>query len=269
MARNYDRFRDRIMFPIRDARGRCIGFGGRVMGTHDEPKYLNSPETVLFHKGRELYGLYEARQALRKIDRLVVVEGYMDVVGLAQTRHRFRRGDAWHGNNGRAPEPAVPPYRGNPVLFRRRPRRPRRRLAGARNRVAACREGRQIRFVFLPDGQDPDSYVNAERARIRSSRRIDAACRFVGVLCSRISPARLTWNPIDGRARLAELAKALLARKFLPGVYRELLTDKLADKVGLSCAKLERPDRQRPSRRRQAGGAQRPHRLRPATQGGE
>ena len=79
-GRHYDRFRDRIMFPIRDSRGRCIGFGGRVM-IDDEPKYLNSPETVLFHKGRELYGLYEARQALRHIERLVVVEGYMDVIG--------------------------------------------------------------------------------------------------------------------------------------------------------------------------------------------
>ena len=85
---HYDRFRERIMFPIRDTRGRTIGFGGRVLGK-DEPKYLNSPETVLFHKGRELYGLYEARQALRQIDRLVVVEGYMDVVGLA--RHGRRR----------------------------------------------------------------------------------------------------------------------------------------------------------------------------------
>ena len=80
---HYDRFRNRIMFPIRDGRGRSIGFGGRVLGD-GEPKYLNSPETVLFHKGRELYGLFEARQALRQIDRLVVVEGYMDVVALAR-----------------------------------------------------------------------------------------------------------------------------------------------------------------------------------------
>lgn len=80
---HYDRFRDRLMFPIRDTRGRIIGFGGRVLGS-GEPKYLNSPETALFHKGRELYGLYEARKKLRDIPRLVVVEGYMDVVGLAR-----------------------------------------------------------------------------------------------------------------------------------------------------------------------------------------
>ena len=79
----YDRFRDRVMFPIRDTRGRVVGFGGRVIDA-GEPKYLNSPETPLFHKGRELYGLYEARQQLRNIERLLVVEGYMDVVRLAQ-----------------------------------------------------------------------------------------------------------------------------------------------------------------------------------------
>ena len=84
-GKHYDRFRDRIMFPIRDSRGRTIGFGGRVLNPDEKnAKYLNSPETVLFHKGRELYGLFEARQALRSIDRLVVVEGYMDVVGLAR-----------------------------------------------------------------------------------------------------------------------------------------------------------------------------------------
>jgi len=82
-AGHYDRFRDRLMFPIRDIRGRTVGFGGRIIG-EGEPKYLNSPETPLFHKGRELYGLYEARQALRQVDRLLLVEGYMDVVRLAQ-----------------------------------------------------------------------------------------------------------------------------------------------------------------------------------------
>ena len=83
-GRVYDRFRHRIMFPIRDVRGRVIGFGGRKMGEEEGPKYLNSPETPVFSKSRELYGLYEARKALRNIDRLLVVEGYMDVVALAQ-----------------------------------------------------------------------------------------------------------------------------------------------------------------------------------------
>ena len=92
-GRYYDRFRDRIMFPIRDSRGRIIAFGGRVLGT-DEPKYLNSPETPLFHKGRELYGLYAARQAVRDIQRLLVVEGYMDVVALHQHGLRYEIGRA-------------------------------------------------------------------------------------------------------------------------------------------------------------------------------
>ena len=83
-GRRYDRFRDRIMFPIRDTRGRVIGFGGRVLSADQMPKYLNSPETPVFHKGNELYGLYEARKAVRQLDTLIVVEGYMDVVALAQ-----------------------------------------------------------------------------------------------------------------------------------------------------------------------------------------
>ena len=82
-GKRYDRFRDRIMFPIRDVKGQCIGFGGRVFGD-EKPKYLNSPETPLFHKGRELYGLYEARTALRDNGYALVCEGYMDVVALAQ-----------------------------------------------------------------------------------------------------------------------------------------------------------------------------------------
>ncbi|MCB1848273.1 MAG: DNA primase, partial [Halieaceae bacterium] len=82
-GRLYDRFRDRVVFPIRDQRGRVVAFGGRVLGD-DKPKYLNSPETSIFHKGRELYGLYQARQANRKLERLLVVEGYMDVIALAQ-----------------------------------------------------------------------------------------------------------------------------------------------------------------------------------------
>jgi hypothetical protein len=80
----YDKFRDRLMFPIADRRGRTIAFGGRVLDPEDSPKYLNSPETPLFHKGRELYGLWQARQVNSKLDRLIVVEGYMDVVALAQ-----------------------------------------------------------------------------------------------------------------------------------------------------------------------------------------
>ena len=157
-GKHYDRFRDRIMFPIRDARGRTIGFGGRVMG-NDEPKYLNSPETVLFHKGRELYGLYEARQALRSIDRLVVVEGYMDVIGLA--RHGIDFATATLGT-ATTDEHLSRLFRMcDEVSFSFDGDRAGRAAAwkALENALPLIREGRQIRFVFLPEGQDPDSYV--------------------------------------------------------------------------------------------------------------
>ncbi len=231
---HYDRFRGRIMFPIRDARGRPIGFGGRVLD-QEVPKYLNSPETVLFHKGRELYGLYEARQALRNIDRLVIVEGYMDVVGLARhgidfavatlgtatTDEHFRRlfricdevhfcfdGDsAGRAAAWRALETALP----------------------------QLREGRQVRFVFLPEGQDPDTYVQEFGAN-RLEQAMAEGLALSDYLVEELA-GRVDMGTVDGRARLAELAKPLIAR--IPaGVYKELLIQRLSDSVGLPAAKL-------------------------------
>ena len=121
-GRRYDRFRERVMFPIRNARGSLIGFGGRIIGK-GEPKYLNSPETPLFSKGQELYGLWEARQAIRQEGQVIVVEGYMDVVGLAQ--HRQRGGDAGHGDDARPCEEAAARQRQGHLQLRRRRRGPR------------------------------------------------------------------------------------------------------------------------------------------------
>lgn len=233
-ASHYDRFRDRIMFPIRDARGRCIGFGGRVIGDQ-EPKYLNSPETVLFHKGRELYGLYEARQAIRNIEMLVVVEGYMDVVGLA--RHGIEFAVATLGTATsddhltrlfRLTEEVIFCFDGDSAG----------RAAAWRALEATLpqiREGRQIRFVFLPEGQDPDSFI-----------RDNGAKAFEGALAEGVPLSdflvrelalKVDMDSVDGRARLAELAKPLVQR--IPqGVYRELLTERLAGAVGLSASKL-------------------------------
>ena len=162
-GKHYDRFRDRIMFPIRDTRGRTIGFGGRVMGD-GEPKYLNSPETVLFHKGRELYGLYEARQALRHIDRLVVVEGYMDVVALARHGIDFAVATLGTATTGehlnrlfRITENVYFAFDGDRAGKQAAWR-------ALENALPQIREGRQIRFVFLPEGHDPDSFVNENGA---------------------------------------------------------------------------------------------------------
>jgi len=235
-GKHYDRFRDRIMFPIRDARGRTIGFGGRALGD-GEPKYLNSPETVLFHKGRELYGLYEARQALRQIDQLVVVEGYMDVVALS--RHGIDFSIATLGTATtsdhldrifRLTESVVFSFDGDRAG----------KAAAWRaleNALPQVREGRQIRFVFLPEKHDPDSYVN-EFGSDAFLKAVDEGVALSDFLIGELS-GQVDMTTIDGKARLAELAKPLV-NKIPPGVYRDLLIDSLADAVGLSSAKLDR-----------------------------
>jgi DNA primase len=232
---HYDRFRHRLMFPIRDARGRCIGFGGRVLGD-DEPKYLNSPETVLFHKGRELYGLFEARQALRNIEKLVVVEGYMDVVGLA--RHGIDFAVATLGT-ATSDEHLTRLFRLTEQVFFCFDGDSAGRSAAWRALETALpqiREGRQIRFVFLPEGQDPDSFVRKNGAR-SFEEALDQGVPLSDFLVTELA-RQVDMNSVDGRARLAELAKPLVQR-IPPGVYRELLTERLATFVGLPTNKLQ------------------------------
>jgi len=232
---HYDRFRDRVMFPIRDVRGRCIGFGGRAMGD-GEPKYLNSPETVLFHKGRELYGLHEARQALRQIERFVVVEGYMDVVALA--RHGIDFAVATLGTATTADHMNRLFRLAENVDFCFDGDRAGEQAAWRALETALphIKEGRQVRFVFLPDGHDPDSYVN-ERGADAFLAALDAGVALSDYLIAELS-RQVDIGTVDGRARLAELARPLIAR--VPrGVYRELLIDSLAQTVGLSAARLD------------------------------
>ena len=235
-GKHYDRFRDRIMFPIRDQRGRTIGFGGRAIGD-GEPKYLNSPETVLFHKGRELYGLYEARQALRQIDQLVVVEGYMDVVALA--RHGIHFAVATLGT-ATTTEHLNRLFRlTDNVTFCFDGDRAGRAAAwrALENALPQVREGRQIRFVFLPEGHDPDSFVNAFGAKAFTDA-VDEGIALSDFLIEELS-GQVDMNTVDGRARLAELAKPLI-HKIPPGVYRELLINRLAATIGLTAAKLDK-----------------------------
>jgi len=159
----YDRFRDRIMFPIRDRRGRCIAFGGRILPKEQpndkDAKYLNSPETPLFHKGRELYGLYEARQALRDIPRLMVVEGYMDVVALAQFEVRYAVATL---GTATTPDHLQRLFQlTSEVVFCFDGDRAGKEAAwrALQTCLPEMRDGRETRFMFLPDGEDPDSYI--------------------------------------------------------------------------------------------------------------
>ena len=239
-GRNYDRFRDRILFPIRDTRGRTIGFGGRAMGD-GEPKYLNSPETVLFHKGRELYGLYEARQALRKIERLVVVEGYMDAIALA--RHGIDFSVATLGTATTAEHLNRLFRLTDDVNFCFDGDRAGKAAAWRALETALphIREGRQIRFIFLPEGEDPDSFVNAQGSDT-FMELLDNGVALSDYLIGELA-AQVDLDTVDGRARLAELARPLVA-KIPPGVYRELLIGSLAETIGLTAAKLAETLRQ-------------------------
>jgi DNA primase len=250
-GKNYDRFRDRIMFPIRDVRGRTIGFGGRTLGD-GEPKYLNSPETVLFHKGRELYGLFEARQALRQIEKLVVVEGYMDVVALA--RHGIDYSIATLGTATTADHLNILFRLTENVYFSFDGDRAGKAAAwrALENALPQIREGRQIRFVFLPEGHDPDTYVN-EFGSDAFEKALDDGVALSDFLISELA-SQVDMTTVDGKARLAELAGPLIG-KIPQGVYRDLLVESLAETVGLSASKLEKMIG-RPDPRSQAAAAQ-------------
>jgi DNA primase len=233
--RHYDRFRDRIMFPIRDTRGRVIAFGGRIIDA-GEPKYLNSPETVLFHKGRELYGLYETRRARSSLKRLVVVEGYMDAVRLHQEGIDYAvatLGTATTSEHFRRIFRLVPE-----VVFAFDGDRAGRAAAwrALQQALPEAREGRQIRFLFLPEGHDPDTLVAAE-GREAFEQRLAEALPLSEYLVRELSE-QSDLSHADGRARFAESARPLY-QKVAAGVYRELLLGRLAQVVGLAAERLE------------------------------
>ena len=199
-GKRYDRFRDRILFPIHDTRGRVIGFGGRVLGD-DKPKYLNSPETPLYHKGRELYGLYEARKAGGKIERLLVVEGYMDVVALAQ--YGILNAVATLGTATTQEHLELIFRTCSQVVFCFDGDRAGRDAGwkALQTTLPVMRDGREVRFLFLPDGEDPDSLVRKE-GRNGLEQRLDQALplseflfqQLSGQVKMRASTAGRTWR---------------------------------------------------------------------------
>ncbi len=223
----YDKFRQRIMFPIHDKRGRVIAFGGRALADRG-PKYLNSPETELFHKGRELYGLYLARQHTGDDPRLIVVEGYMDVVALAQ--FGIRNAVATLGT-ATTMEHAEMLFRSVPEVVYcfdgdRAGRQAAWRALDAT--LPKMRDGRQAKFLFLPEGEDPDSMVRQEGADA-FRRRVDQATPLSAFFFQQLS-AQTDVQSLEGRARLAELARPYL-EKMPSGVLRELMHDDLQRRV--------------------------------------
>jgi DNA primase len=230
----YDRFRDRLMFPIRDSRGRVIAFGGRILD-QGEPKYLNSPETALFHKGKELYGLFEWRRSRQSSKRLLIVEGYMDTVRLHQAGVTYAvatLGTATTPDHLRRAFRLV-----SELVFCFDGDRAGRAAAwrALQNVLPQVREGREIRFLFLPDGEDPDSLVGAEGREAFEARLRDALPLSEYLIAQLSAEADLTHA--DGKAHFVALVRPLI-EKIAPGVYRELLLERVAQAVGISSTRL-------------------------------
>jgi DNA primase len=233
--KTYDRFRDRIMFPIRDLRGRTIAFGGRVLDADAKPKYLNSPETSVFHKGRELYGLYEARKRVQKLDRLIVVEGYMDVVALAQNGVGYcvaTLGTATSTDHIERMFRIVPT-----VFFCFDGDEAGRNAAwkALKSTIPAMEDGRSAKFLFLPDGEDPDTFIRKE-GREAFETAIGSALGFTDFFFQTLEEG-LDMNSAEGRAALSKLAVPLMAE--LPeGVFKQLIIDELSKRTGLASDRL-------------------------------
>ena len=233
--KQYDRFRHRIMFPIRDQRGRTLGFGGRVLDD-STPKYLNSPETPVFHKGRELYGLYEARQALKEIPYLLMVEGYMDVIALAQfSIHNAvaTLGTALTENHlqklFRYTSEIVFCFDGDSAG----------RRAASRSLDIALpemRDGVTAKFLFLPEGEDPDTMVRSLGAEQFQSH-IQNATPLSEFLFEELTDG-IDISTGEGKAKLSKLSAPKINR--IPqGVFKQLMLEELSRKTGISVDDLK------------------------------
>ena len=233
----YDRFRDRIMFPIRDRRGRVIAFGGRVLGD-GEPKYLNSPETAVFHKGRGLYGLYEAQQAQRELPRLLVVEGYMDVVALAQLGIPYAV--ATLGTATTAEHLRLLLRSTAELVFCFDGDRAGRAAAWKALKTALPLVGgaQTIRFLLLPQGEDPDSLVRVEGGGAFASR-IKNATLLSDFMFEQLTDG-LDLDTTEGRSRLDAAARPLI-QGIPTGTFRTLVEQRLADAIGVPAGVLDIP----------------------------
>lgn len=220
----YDRFRDRIIFPIRDQRGRAIGFGGRVLDDDSLPKYLNSPETPIFHKGRELYGLFQARHQLKDMQRIYIVEGYMDVLALAQYGIRnvvASLGTAVTENHLERLYRVCPQ-----IIFCFDGDSAGQKAAWRAMEIALplLKEGRQIHFMFMPDGDDPDTYVKKH-----GREKFEDASQYVPLSDYLIDKFRQDTH-LESREGMGQLVDGVvpLVSKLPAGALRELLIKDIA-----------------------------------------
>lgn len=235
-GRIYDRFRDRVMFPIRDRRGRVIGFGGRVLDD-STPKYLNSPETPIFHKGLELYGFFEAKQANRDLKRLLVVEGYMDVVALAQ--HGVSWSVASLGTSTTSEQIQLMFRNTSEIICCYDGDRAGREAAWRtlQNSLPQLQDGRQIKFMFLPDGEDPDSMIR-QLGEEEFVSLVDKAMPLSQFMFDNLI-SQVEMDSEDGRSKLANLALPMV-NSISDGVFQTMMKEKLAKYLGMEVPSLDR-----------------------------
>jgi DNA primase len=234
-AKQYDRFRDRIMFPILNQKGQIIGFGGRVL-EQEEPKYLNSPETILFEKGRELYNFFSARRAIREANYVVVVEGYMDVIALAQ--HGIDNTVAALGTATTSIHIQKLLRQTDNIVFCFDGDRAGRKAAwrALENSLALLSDGKHLSFLFLPEGEDPDSYVN-RYGKESFEKQLKQATPLSEFLFKELC-AGIELQTSEGRAKLVNEVKPLLQQVKAPALSLMLLR-RLVELSGISQAELE------------------------------
>ncbi len=235
-GRKYDRFRDRVIFPIVNQRGKVIAMGGRVLGD-GKPKYLNSPETPLFSKSHELYGLHHIRKFAKNLTRIVVVEGYMDVIALAQFGIHYAV--ATLGTSVGKPHLELLFRRVEQVVFCFDGDEAGRKAAfrGMEAALSMMEDGRQVKFLFLPEGEDPDTVVRSKGAQ-HLEHMFDTAAPLEQFLFEQMGDG-IDLTTMDGKARLSKLVAPYI-NQIPDGVYKTLLFKSLAERTDMDVESLRR-----------------------------
>jgi DNA primase len=222
-GKQYDRFRNRLMFPIRDRRGRTIAFGGRVIDPEDNPKYLNSPESPLFHKSDEIYGLYELKKTVTNIDRIFITEGYMDVVALSE--HGVHTAVATLGTaiNNRQIESLFRVCKNLVFCFDGDAAGKKAAWRSLEECLASLKEGRLARFLFLPEGQDPDSYIG-EFGKNSFDSQVEQASTLTAYLFDRLL-TECNIRSLEGRAQFLDRLRPYFAQIPLQSLKDQILAE--------------------------------------------
>jgi DNA primase len=244
-GRFYDRFRNRLMFPIHDSRGRIIGFGARTL-ENETPKYLNSPETLIFHKGSELYGLFEARKANKTLNQLILVEGYMDVISLFQ--HGIHYAVATLGTAISATHLKRLFRYSSEIVFCFDGDKAGQQAAWRALEISLplIHDGLHAKFVFLPTAEDPDTFIR-KKGKEAFITLVKEAISLETFLFKH-SSTNLNMEKTEGKAQFAKQVLALL-NTMPQGIYQQLLFKKLADFMGLETNQLVHFMEQTPTKR--------------------